>query len=87
MAKYRNTLEINKYGLNYKKPQLMQYTLYQTTQGITTPVGWIPFYVLSVFILLYTICYGKQLNSSFARSFFFFSCHELYMVQSKAAEA
>ena len=39
MAKYRNTSEINKYGLNYKKPQLMQYTLYQTTQGITNPVG------------------------------------------------
>ena len=39
MAKYRNTLEINKYGLNYKKPQLMQYTLHETTQGITTPIG------------------------------------------------
>jgi len=39
MAKYRNTLEINKTGLNYKKPQQMQYTLCQTTQGITAPVA------------------------------------------------
>ena len=38
------------------------------------------------FFSLYTICYAKQINTFFVLSFFFF-CHELYMVQSKAAEA